>query len=659
MMSQIMAGCSEEMLRVVDRKFDGGEAVDMLQIAQGLSLDVISKCALAWKVNCQTNTTDPLLRAMHSVVEDAENSLIQYAIALPILRKIAEWIYPYASYYKITSKILNNVREVIEYRRSGQGSRTTDMIQLMLDAQAGKEGKATTSCKGDMLIEDRHLLSNSFLFLAAGFDTTALTLAFGAFLLAKYPEEQDRVFNEIVSVFSEPDTALTYDGIQKLKRLDMMIAETMRLYPPVVLFVSRCCRQDTTIMGQFIPAGVNVLVPTWHVHHDPNLWPDPYKFDPERFADEGEERRVIRERPEQPTDPVQALRSPVSRLRWNNNGGVTSAGGSFAPGNKFAGAKKTKVPKKESPHCGTQSPGKSSNEVRRLTDVFNPTDDESFTCPAWWTGCSVADGTQHRTHTHTLPEKGKTDARRHCWNRSQSRVLEGMKIAAPTSRSHELRAAKFRETRKTDDEAREREEVPKEAESVNSRSQCEDLHGLLPTVQLVQQRTGAARRMKSQANVVQPHRHDQANVTRPSVQRVAVRCAPDECPKPTPPSPMDISTLAVVVALIAVTAVTAVWWVLNRRHQHGLFRRHGIPGPRPDLLDGNWAQLKEDRIKVMERWIRSTARCSATTSAEFPYMVLTDVEMIKQCFVRNASTFHDRPPFPICGRPFRKLHYCA
>ncbi|XP_040062088.1 cytochrome P450 3A5-like [Ixodes scapularis] len=284
MMSQIMAGCSEEMLGIVGRKFDGGEAVDMLQIAQGLSLDVISKCALAWKVNCQTNTTDPLLRAMHSVVDDAENTLIQYAIALPILRKIAEWIYPYASYYKITTKILDNVREVIEYRRSGKGSRTTDMLQLMLDAQAGKEAKATTSSKGDMLIEDRHLLSNSFLFLAAGFDTTALTLAFGAFLLAKYPEEQERVFNEIVSVFSEPDMELTYDGIQKLKRLDMLIAETMRLYPPVVLFVSRCCRQDTTIMGQFIPAGVNVLVPTWHVHHDPNLWPDPYRFDPERFA---------------------------------------------------------------------------------------------------------------------------------------------------------------------------------------------------------------------------------------------------------------------------------------------------------------------------------------------------------------------------------------
>ncbi|EEC00505.1 cytochrome P450, putative, partial [Ixodes scapularis] len=115
---------------------------------------------------------------------------------------------------------------------------------------------------------------------------------------------------------------------------------------------------------------------------------------------------------------------------------------------------------------------------------------------------------------------------------------------------------------------------------------------------------------------------------------------------------MDISTLAVVMALFAVMVVTAVWWVLKRRHQHGLFRRHGIPGPRPDLLDGNWAQLKEDRIEVMERWIMEYGKVFGCYVGGVPHMILTDVEMIKQCFVRNASTFHDRPPFPICTGPF-------
>ncbi|KAG0411480.1 hypothetical protein HPB47_011397 [Ixodes persulcatus] len=87
----------------------------------------------------------------------------------------------------------------------------------------------------------------------------------------------------------------------------------------------------------------------------------------------------------------------------------------------------------------------------------------------------------------------------------------------------------FCETRNEDEaREREREEVPEEVETVNSRSQCADLDGLRPTVQ---QRTGAARRKKSLTNVVQPHRQDQTNVTRPSVQRGVVRCAPDKCDK--------------------------------------------------------------------------------------------------------------------------------
>ncbi|KAG0417116.1 hypothetical protein HPB47_005875 [Ixodes persulcatus] len=51
---------------------------------------------------------------------------------------------------------------------------------------------------------------------------------------------------------------LTYDFVQQLQRLDIVIKEALRTYPPVVLFVSRVCRGDTTVLGQFFPARVNV-----------------------------------------------------------------------------------------------------------------------------------------------------------------------------------------------------------------------------------------------------------------------------------------------------------------------------------------------------------------------------------------------------------------
>ena len=54
----------------------------------------------------------------------------------------------------------------------------------------------------------------------------------------------------------------------------------------VTLHIGRLANSDRTIMGHKIPAGSAVMAPTWFIHHDPDLWPDPWKFEPERFAPE-------------------------------------------------------------------------------------------------------------------------------------------------------------------------------------------------------------------------------------------------------------------------------------------------------------------------------------------------------------------------------------
>jgi len=68
----------------------------------------------------------------------------------------------------------------------------------------------------------------------------------------------------------------------QLVYLDQVLREALRLYPPVVLFVTREAAEDTKV-GQFhIPAGTNVQIPVWQIHHDANIWPDPDRFDPDR-----------------------------------------------------------------------------------------------------------------------------------------------------------------------------------------------------------------------------------------------------------------------------------------------------------------------------------------------------------------------------------------
>ncbi|KAH7984780.1 hypothetical protein HPB52_024004 [Rhipicephalus sanguineus] len=97
------------------------------------------------------------------------------------------------------------------------------------------------------LIEDRHVVGNAFIFLAAGFETTATSLGFLMYLLATHPDEQERLHEEIETAFGS-DRELSYEGVQQLKRLDMVVHEALRIYPPVVLFISRRCDKDTTIM---------------------------------------------------------------------------------------------------------------------------------------------------------------------------------------------------------------------------------------------------------------------------------------------------------------------------------------------------------------------------------------------------------------------------
>lgn len=284
MLTPIVQNCVDQMMEVLDETVTKGEAVDIDNVSRGYSMDVITKSALAWQVDCQTNTNHPFVVQVRKVFESADSAEVINAIQFPILRSVFAWLAPFTDYFNVANRIEADIRNILELRRRGERPRTTDMLQLMLEAQEGIHD-STVGHRGEArVMEDHHVASNCVIFLVAGFHTTAFTVALVIYMLAKHPEEQERVLRELAEMLPDED-ALTYDAVQKLKRLDMVICETLRMYPPVVLFVNRHSKADTMAMGHFIPAGVNIVVPTWNIHHDPEHWPDPFKFDPERFTD--------------------------------------------------------------------------------------------------------------------------------------------------------------------------------------------------------------------------------------------------------------------------------------------------------------------------------------------------------------------------------------
>ncbi|KAH6944301.1 hypothetical protein HPB50_002617 [Hyalomma asiaticum] len=268
--------------------------VNMSAVSQALSMDIITKCALGWQSDCQRKKEDPVVQTIARIFADSGNWINDLCVVAPFLRVIASYVFPLLSYGRLFASIEDNLQRLLEWRRK-TAANASDIVQLMLEAQklstsAYKEESAglRTPCNARPqypFITDRHVVSNCFVFLGAGFDTTASTLASLIYELATHPDEQRRLYDDLVSAFPHHER-LTYEELQTLKRFDAVISECLRLHPPLVLGTSRVCREDTRVAtGHLIPSGSHVILPTWSVLHNSELWVDPYNFDPDRFIE--------------------------------------------------------------------------------------------------------------------------------------------------------------------------------------------------------------------------------------------------------------------------------------------------------------------------------------------------------------------------------------
>jgi cytochrome P450 len=135
---------------------------------------------------------------------------------------------------------------------------------------------------------DDDIVNHMIFLLMAAHDTTTITMSSMAYHLATHPEWQERAREESLAA-GDAD----YDGILGLDVLDRVMKESMRLCSPVPS-LPRVAVRDAEIGGFHVPAGSFVTVSPYLNHYLPELWPDPTRFDPDRFAPERREDRSHR-----------------------------------------------------------------------------------------------------------------------------------------------------------------------------------------------------------------------------------------------------------------------------------------------------------------------------------------------------------------------------
>jgi cytochrome P450 len=128
---------------------------------------------------------------------------------------------------------------------------------------------------------DKELLDELMTLIVAGFETSANTLNWVWHLIAGHPEVEQRLIEEAATLM--PDAAsVTADNATAMKYTQQVLEEALRLYPPVWLFTRRAHAQDE-LDDYDVPPGTDIYLSPYILHRSAHIWPDPEKFDPDRF----------------------------------------------------------------------------------------------------------------------------------------------------------------------------------------------------------------------------------------------------------------------------------------------------------------------------------------------------------------------------------------
>src|SRR5436305_7219676 len=240
-----------------------GDRLDMSRAMQELTLRIVSKCLFSIDLSNQlgplSDAFDGVIGSSTSMAEDLLNIRIDNPIT------------GYGKRMAATRQLNILIYTLLAQRRDDDRD-YNDVLSMLMSAQSGEEPQTKLTEKQ---IHD-HILT----FLAAGHETTAITLVWTFYLLSQYPQIRIKLQDEIRSVLAGREP--TIDDLARIPYLDWVLDESMRLYPPAWLQM-RFVTKESEIDGVKLPVGTLLILSQWVMHRLPEIWQDAEVFKPERW----------------------------------------------------------------------------------------------------------------------------------------------------------------------------------------------------------------------------------------------------------------------------------------------------------------------------------------------------------------------------------------
>lgn len=316
-MVPFMVEVGDQMIAVLKQKLaeskDDYINVDCKDLTTRYANDVIASCAFGLKVNSHADVDNQFYARGKESSTFGFRQMIMFFIMMnmPALSKLLKWDFMSERAKQFFRDLVLDTMKDRELKHIMR----PDMIHLLMEAKKGKLTHDTTkvddTAAGFATVEetstgmktvnrawtDEDLIAQAVLFFIAGFETASSGMSFLLHELAVNPDIQSRLAKEIKEHDAKNGGKFDFNSVQSMTYLDMVTSELLRMWPPGIA-LDRECTKDYNLgkpnkhatKDFIIRKGTGVSIPAFGFHRDPKFFPNPDKFDPERFSEENKHK---------------------------------------------------------------------------------------------------------------------------------------------------------------------------------------------------------------------------------------------------------------------------------------------------------------------------------------------------------------------------------
>uniref|UniRef100_I3KVI0 unspecific monooxygenase n=1 Tax=Oreochromis niloticus TaxID=8128 RepID=I3KVI0_ORENI len=259
------------------------EPINVKQFVAPYSLDTVTSASFSVEIDSINNPNDPINVQIMKVLK-VNIGLFFLLVAFPLGRRLLKKINIILSV--CTGSFSSPAMKRPHFNALNQTR--PDFLHVLIQSEIPEKNYKNNEEQPSKGLTEHEILSQAFVFILGGYDTTSNTVTNILYNLATNPDVLQTLHKEIDDNLKE-DAPISYEELTGLQYLDQVILESMRLIP-VVPRLDRVCKKTVKVNGLTIPEGTVVGIPMWLLHKDPRYWNSPELFRPERFSkDSGEE----------------------------------------------------------------------------------------------------------------------------------------------------------------------------------------------------------------------------------------------------------------------------------------------------------------------------------------------------------------------------------